>query len=220
MSNYFSPLHRPRRWWLWYWLTATLIIALAHFVDHAAWQALRLPTEEFRRAEGKDWYRFLRILGFWPTWLAAGGCLIIGALTQLRRSRPIGTIGPLGPWGVGLILSSGFAGGIAELAKLIIRRGRPGGTGQYTFDWPITWSDPPGMGTISSHAAVAFGAAFFVARIFPGAGWIAIPLAIGCGVTRLIAGAHFLTDVLAAGVIGYAVACHFSRVLVGAVRVR
>lgn len=204
-----TPSTSSRTWRLVF--IALTAIALAHLLDHGVWQTLRLPPDAFRKVEGRDWYRFLRILGFWPAWVAVGSLLIASALALRSRSRDPGRAGSIG---LGLILSSGVAGGLAELAKLIIRRGRPGETGAYTFDWPLfSLGDPPALGTVSSHAAVAFGAAFLLARTVPGAGWIGIPLAIGCGVTRLIAGAHFLTDVLAAGVIGYAVSVWMSGLI-------
>jgi len=43
-------------------------------------------------------------------------------------------------------------------------------------------------------------------RVYPGAGLVALAVAVGCGWTRMIAGRHFLSDVLIGAVVGYAVA--------------
>ena len=55
----------------------------------------------------------------------------------------------------------------------------------------------------SSHALVAFGAAAVLSRIYPRARIIWWGLAWGCGLSRVAAGAHFLSDVVAAAVIGW-----------------
>lgn len=186
---------------------ALTLLALLHLADHALWSRLTLPREQFTRWEARDGYRLLRILGYWPTWLAIGGVMIASALTLQARRRDPGVHGTIG---LMLILSSGLAGALAELAKLTIRRERPGIDGLYRFDWPATGAP---LGTISSHAAVAFGAAFLLARAVPGSGWIAIPLACGCGLTRILSGAHFTTDVFGAAILGYAVAAVCARAL-------
>jgi membrane-associated phospholipid phosphatase len=58
------------------------------------------------------------------------------------------------------------------------------------------------MGIPSSHAAVAFGGAFMLLRLFPGAGIIALLGATGCATTRILLGAHYLSDVLVAAALG------------------
>jgi membrane-associated phospholipid phosphatase len=66
--------------------------------------------------------------------------------------------------------------------------------------------DTSGLGLPSSHAAVAFAAGFMVWFVYPRAGPVALAVAAGCGLTRMLAGAHFGTDVFVAGVVGYAIA--------------
>jgi undecaprenyl-diphosphatase len=72
------------------------------------------------------------------------------------------------------------------------------------------WSDHPfssaGFGMPSSHALVAFAGAAAVARLFPRAAPVWYALAVGCGITRLLAGAHFLSDVVVGAIIGVTVA--------------
>lgn len=58
----------------------------------------------------------------------------------------------------------------------------------------------------SSHAAVAFGGAWAVALLWPRLKGLALFLACGCGVTRMLTGDHFLSDVVAAGLLGWGAA--------------
>ena len=86
--------------------------------------------------------------------------------------------------------------------KLVVARERPisGGSIDYQgYVQHIPIIDPllgqGNLGFPSSHTAVAFGAAFTLARIFPGSINVMIFMALGCAWTRMIMGAHFLTDV-------------------------
>jgi membrane-associated phospholipid phosphatase len=100
-----------------------------------------------------------------------------------------------------------LAGAMAEVLKVLVRRERPAiHDGAYGFrPWDErTWSGA-GLAFPSSHAAVAFGGAFMLARIFPRSKWVGIALAVGCGVTRVAARAHFVSDVVFAAGIGWLV---------------
>jgi membrane-associated phospholipid phosphatase len=172
---------------------ASAMIVAAHLLDPLAFRYLRIDN-----VHGEDWGRMLRVMGFLPLWLIAGVALMLHERTPLRaalRSRG------------GLIMAGATLGGIAaELAKLIVRRLRPGELGQYAFrPWTERTFSTGGLGMPSSHALVAFGAAATLSRIFPRARLIWWGLAWGCGLTRVASGAHFLSDVVAAAVIGYAV---------------
>ena len=172
---------------------AVAALITAHLLDPLAFRHLRIDN-----VYGEDWGRMLRVMGFVPLWLAAGGALILHERTPLRsifRSRG------------GLIIAGATLGGIvAELSKLVVRRRRPGELGEYLFR-PFTERpfSTGGLGMPSSHALVAFGAAAVLSRIFPRARMIWWGLGWGCGLTRVASGAHFFSDVVAAAIIGYAV---------------
>lgn len=177
------------------WLVAIII---ASVLDHQLWKWLKVADDAARAAiERRDWYQALRQLGYWPVWVAVGVAFILTdrALCTAAWARR----------GVLLILSSGLGGLVAELLKLAIRRQRPGDLGVYVFDWPMAATKPP-LGTVSSHAGVAFGAAFMLARLFPATRWVLIPAACGTGLTRLLSGAHFTSDVVAGAAFAYALA--------------
>lgn len=166
---------------------------LAHLLDPLAFRYVR-----FEGIYGEDWGRFLRVQGFLPLWLVAAAAL---ALQDGDRGR--------GLWrGRGALLAAGATlGGVAaELLKLVFRRLRPGELGAYAFR---PFSERPfstgGLGLPSSHALVAFGAAAVLARMFPRARWVWWALAWGCGLSRVAAGAHFLSDVVVAAVVGWLV---------------
>ena len=104
-----------------------------------------------------------------------------------------------------------LAGAAAEILKPLVGRIRPMFTdGRHLFRHVTGLTDDQiSYGMASSHAAVAFGAAFAILFVYGGPGWVALAVAAGCGVTRMMTGAHFATDVYIAAVLGYA----FARVV-------
>lgn len=168
-------------------------LLLAHALDGMAYRHVRVED-----IYGEDWGRLLRIMGFLPTWLAVGIALMLEDRTAVRdahRSRG------------GLLIAGAIAGGVvAELGKLLIRRLRPGDTGEYAFrSFADRTFSTGGLAMPSSHALVAFGAAAVLSRLFPRAWWIWWGLAAGCGLSRVAAGAHFLSDVVLAAILGWLV---------------
>lgn len=143
---------------------------------------------------GDDWGRALRVLGYVPTWIAVAVVFLLidrGRRDELRAPlRDAYTRVTL------LVVSAISSGAIAEMLKLILRRERPGDDARYVFrDLGVdTWSTS-GLGFPSSHAAVAAGACAMLALLHPKA-WPVFALAgIGCGLTRVMAGAHYPSDV-------------------------
>lgn len=151
-----------------------------------------------------DLGRMLRIAGFLPTWLIVSFALIL-CDPQHRES----TTNRWRRWrGLLPVVSATLAGLIGEILKLLLRRERPEvQAGAYVFR---SWSDHPlssgGLAFPSSHAIVAFGALAMLALMYPRARWLWFAVAAGCGVTRILARAHFLSDVMVAGIVGSLVA--------------
>ena len=203
---FFSPTERRRRRarHLRLFAIALVGLALCTLLDHATFHALA-PTAQRdgvtvvdkHRYEGEDWYRLLRVIGYAPTWLLVGAAFV---LVDRRSERATWARG-------GLVVGSALAAGvIAEIAKLVVSRGRPIDGDVYTgWVWHAPFSgfvDGSNLGFPSSHAAVAFGGAAAMAMVLPGAGPVLMLLAAGCAVTRLLAGAHWLSDVYAGAVVG------------------
>lgn len=147
----------------------------------------------------RDWARLVRQMGWFPTW--AGAALAV-YLTQ-RRADAIKA-----KWNAAyLLLAPAVAGIVCEVLKLLIRRERPEiNGGDYGFR---PWSDEPfstvGLATPSSHTMVAFAAATALDRLFPGARWVWYSLAAGCAVTRVLAHAHFVSDITLGALLGWSV---------------
>jgi membrane-associated phospholipid phosphatase len=144
---------------------------------------------EMARVHDEDWGRFLRILGFLPTWaiIALGVWLHERGMFEHARRRAL------------LIVASPLlAGVVAELLKLALRRERPGvHDGDYFFRaFSERTFSTGGLALPSSHAMVAFGGAAMLAYFYPRARWLWFALAAGCGLTRVLARAHFLSDVV------------------------
>lgn len=178
-------------------------LVVVSLFDRVALETLRV--DDRAAMESRDWYRMLRILGYLPTWIVLAVALYLN-----DRSGKIGsaTIRRPGHRAVMLIAAPAVAGLGAELFKRLIGRERPGfGEQLYSFKPFLSgFVDDSNLGLPSSHAAVAFGGAFILVYLFPRIWPIAICGAIGCGLSRLLAGAHYLTDVYAAAGLGYAVA--------------
>lgn len=176
-----------RRRWLVVAALSLLAIVIAHLGDAWAWSHMRDA-----RVYERDWGRMLRSAGYLPTWLIVA----IGLYTHDRGTRGDRWRGGL------MVLVPTLAGGAAEVLKLVFRRLRPGETSSaYVFRPYLedTWSNR-GMGMPSSHMMVAMGAAVVLARLYPRASWLWYLIAIGCGCTRILAGAHYLSDVVVAAV--------------------
>jgi membrane-associated phospholipid phosphatase len=173
-----------------------LILSL---LDMALWRAMRV--ENLPALERKDWYQVLRQCGSLLPWLIVAGALWLHDRGPRRA----------------LLLAGGatLGGAAAEVVKLITQRLRPGDSGEYVFRWMVDGLPNghlvKGVGLASSHAGVAFGAAFMLAYLFPRVGPLAVGLAIACSVTRLLAGAHFATDVYVAAALSYAVVLGLRR---------
>lgn len=181
------------------WLAATVLaLVVAHLLDPLAWQHLRLPS-----VYDKDWGRLLRVMGFLPVWLLVA----LAYWLQQRDPEPRRAHTRL------LVLAPVIGGIAAELLKLLLRRLRPDAD---VFGYAFrAFSDDPfsnrGMGLPSSHALVAFAGAFALGRVFPRARWIFWILAGGCGLTRVMATAHYLSDTVAAACVAWLVVALLQR---------
>lgn len=188
-------------------LTIGLVIA-------AVAVSLALDGWAYRHLERKtiydgDFGRMLRIEGFLPTWAVVSLALVLcdAAWREAAQNR--------WRWWRGLLplISAALAGMAGEVLKLLLRRERPeANAGAYVFR---SWSDRPfstaGLALPSSHAIVAFGALAMLARLYPRARWLWFALAAGCALTRVLARAHFASDVVSGGIAGWLVATALER---------
>ncbi len=221
MSRWLYPFERQALWQRRRRLAIVLLVgfvvlslldrSLYHWLFAGAGLELDAIDAVRRSQEGKDAVAALRTAGYLPAWIAVGAALLIAA-RPWRREGLKGD-GARRAWGgLLVILSAALAGGVADAIKPVIGRVRPMfSDGRHLF-WRVEGipDDRISYGMASSHAAVAFGAAFAILFLYGRPGWVALAIAAGCGVTRMMSGAHFATDVYVAAVLGYA----FARLLV------
>lgn len=200
---YLSPIEKKRRRFV---RLRTFAIILTGFIlftllDFPLLHLAYLGDD--RAIENHDWYRMLRVLGYLGTWAAAGIAFI---LHDRNRHR-----------GAAVFLSALAAGTLAELGKLIFARERPVDGNQiqegfYHFrPFLSSFSDGSNLGLPSSHAAVAFAGCLMLAALIPNTRRFLILLALGCGITRMLTGAHFATDVYLGAIIGWLVSICFIK---------
>lgn len=181
---------------------AILVITLCW--DRAVYLHVTVSDPASKAAmEQSGWYMALRSLGTLYPW--AGLAVLFLLLDMGAPASPARLRNPLRR-ATFLILSPLAAGGIAELMKPIVGRYKPEGEidGWFVFaglrERFTEWSD---LGMASSHTAVAFGGAFALSWILPRGAPLFVALAVGCAMTRLLAGAHFLSDVYMGIVVAY-----------------
>jgi membrane-associated phospholipid phosphatase len=149
----------------------------------------------------RGWGRLLRVAGYLPTWALVALALVLHDWVPRVRS----TLGRASRRGLLLFWSAALSGAVAELLKLVLRRERPGLTDGIHMFRP--WADRPfstaQLGLPSSEAAVAFAAAAMLARLFPEAAVLWYACAAACALTRVASGAHFMSDVALAALVGY-----------------
>lgn len=185
-------------------------------LDRWLWRVTLVGDEAWLHS--KDWYQVLRQMGYLPTWAIIAACLVLHDCRALRQPEATGlarALSPgqkLGAWHRGLMVlfSAGLGGLAAEIMKITVQRERPGDDGLYRFGW-LNQDLGIGWGLASSHAGVAFGGAIMLGWFFPAIRVPLMLLALGCGLSRMLAGAHFATDVYAALLLSYAVAAWMWR---------
>jgi membrane-associated phospholipid phosphatase len=183
----------------WIWIVIALVaFVAASLIDTWAFHHLQKPN-----VYDQDWGRALRSVGYLPLWM-----LLALALWLVDRKRGQGY--RRAAFLAGSITVAGILG---EILKLIVRRERPGThDGLYGFrpfvDDPFSSRN---FGMPSSHAVIAFSGAAALSILFPEATVVWYALAIGCGVTRVLSGAHFVSDVVAGAAIGIGVSIVIAR---------
>jgi len=222
--TFLSPAQRRRRLIAWsVAVPAAIAVALLFApIDRLAHGPLLIEG-----VRTKDWHQALRQVGYIPTWLILAA--IVWRLDTGRAHRGHGLeLTPTWPPRPGhhraglLVLSAALAGAVAELLKPLIGRSRPDAEGV------TRWLERPfvlvadgggiGYGLPSSHTAVAFGGAAMLALLEPRIRWIVLGLAAGCGLSRMNAGAHTLSDVLLGAAVGLVTARLLHRAGEGARR--
>ncbi len=197
-----------------------VMLPLAHVFDTDLVNTLDVRA---RGVEGRDTYRLLRVMGSAYFWLLVAGVLFASGFA--RRGDPeftLPTRDRAGVWSRGLfvLLSALVSGLLAEVLKILIRRGRPDAlldrdptlplTDPRTFDYVWNWDhttwgnvfDSSDLGMASSHAATAFGGVLALGVIWPRWRWVLLVFAAFASMTRLQSRDHYLSDVVGGAACG------------------
>lgn len=185
-------------------ILALLGYIVAVFLDRPVYHLFYVGEAERLSYEDHDWYQVFRCNGSLVTWLLISAAIFLAATPRSRLLRPRGEDLRC----LLVIASPAIAGVVAEILKPLIGRERPvKHDGEHVFK-PFLhglW-DGSNLGLPSSHAAVAFGGAFMLGFLYPRVRVLAMFVATGCVVTRLMGGAHFLSDAYVGAWIAFAVA--------------
>ena len=191
------------------WRPLVRALAITAVLTGLAWMADGWVYARWNdpRVYDRDWGRLLRVMGVLGTWLALAVAIALQEGAEPARRVRAQRRASLLFW------SAALGGIVAEVGKLTIRRERPEpNDGVHAFrDWgERTWSSA-GLAMPSSHTLVAFAGAAMLARLYPRARWVGYLLATGCALTRVMARAHFLSDVVLAAGLGWMVAWGMAR---------
>lgn len=185
------------RWWGLLIFSAGLLLLASFYFDASvqAWMA------EHQTAAFHRFMRGVSRLGDWPGHISLG--LILLVLAYWRRSKKWMRIA------AAMILACAIAGVVARVVKISTGRARP------SVQTEAAWSGPSFKARYnafpSGHTAAssAFFGTLALASWRIGAALLIIPLLIAF--SRLYVGAHHLSDVVCAALVGMLVACFVAR---------
>lgn len=177
---------------------ALLAFGMALAIDRWVYHQISVGKEA---VEGRLWYEATRAAGTMLVWAGVG--VLVGLVWRGPRGARVRA-------GVGVFAGALLAGLAAELIKPIVGRERPLLHDGAMVFYPLTgWLSGLGKSFPSSHAAVAFGGALMLRARAKRAGsawqiaaWLGLAVAVACALGRMLTGAHFLSDVVAGGMLG------------------
>jgi len=200
-----TPRDHPR--WPLHWaatvalaLVAGGLLAASFFVDApvvAGIKSTRSGSHNHTVFEDNELHRFLRFLeSYGHGFGAALAFLIVGLVCH--------------HWRTALRLAAAVLMAAAPyliLARLFIHRCRP----DSWRDWAsgAVWSTfaAGGASFPSGHTATAVAFSIVLAAAYPRGRWVFLPLAVLCGVARVLTLDHFVSDVIAGAILGLVAGC-------------
>jgi len=143
----------------------------------------------------------------WYLWPAAGGIFLCATLLRLNPAATPGfqaRVARSGKRSLFVFAAVGLSGIITDAVKPLLGRARPvelersGAHGFHMFSFHTGMYSMP-----SGHATTAFALAFALMMLFPRRRTVWLTLASLLAISRVMINAHFVSDVVAGGVIGY-----------------
>lgn len=172
-------------------------IGLAHFdlpitkyvrsvTIHLPWDQLTVP-----------WMAFTSDLGDWigQGWRLAALSILLLAVAWAFEQSTIKRVA------IQTLIAHAIAALSANGLKHLIGRPRPKFV--HSGDWQMTFSWASGLDSFpSGHTTASFAVATVLAKRFPMVGPLCLAIAMFVGLSRILRGSHFLTDVIGGAVIG------------------
>lgn len=158
---------------------------------HLPWDQLTIP-----------WMAFTSNLGDWigQGWRLAFLSLFLLAFAWVFEKPHVKSVA------IQTLVAHGIAALLANVLKHLIGRPRPKFV--HSGDWQMSLSFVSGLDSFpSGHSTASFAIATVLAKRFPAVGPVCLGIALFVGISRVLRGSHFLTDVMGGAVIGVLSGC-------------
>ena len=175
-----------------YWLIAIVIAATAIVVSFHFDDSMRDFMMQHQNPAMRNLMRYVSLLGDWPLHAAVG--LVLLGLAWRRGSEEWTRIF------LAVLLAMMLAGVAGTVIKRAVPRGRPSVHAETRWGGPHFSSKYHSFPSGHVGASSAFFAVLFIARRRIGVACLAIPILIGF--SRMYLGAHYLSDVVCAALLG------------------
>ena len=187
-----------------YWLIGIVIAAIAIAASFYFDNSVRDFMVQHQSRAMRSFMRYVSLFGDWPSHTALG--LILLAIAWICGSKKWTRIF------LSMLIAMSIAGVAGHVIKRAIPRPRPSVYSELRWGGPRFSSKYHAFPSGHVGASTAFFAALFFARRRIGLACLAIPMLIGF--SRMYIGAHYLSDVVCAAVLGILCALlvtHFFR---------
>ena len=175
-----------------YWLIGIAIAAIAIAVSFHFDDSVREFMIEHQNPATRNFMRYVSLLGDWPSHAAVG--LVLLGLAWRRGSQKWTRIF------LAMLLAMMLAGVAGTVIKRTVPRARPSVHAETRWGGPHFSSKYHSFPSGHVGASIAFFGVLLIARRRIGLACLPIPILIG--VSRMYIGAHYLSDVLCAAVLG------------------
>jgi len=175
-----------------YWLIGIAIAALAIALGFYFDDTLRDFIAEHQTPALRSFMRYVSLFGDWPSHLAVG--LLLLAIAWIRDSKKWTRIF------LAMLIAMSLAGVTGHVIKRTIPRPRPSVHADMRWGGPRFSSKYHSFPSGHVDASTAFFCSLFLANRRIGLACFPIPILIG--LSRMYLGAHYLSDVVCAAVLG------------------
>ncbi|PYL23798.1 MAG: hypothetical protein DMF37_08955 [Verrucomicrobia bacterium] len=186
-----------------YWLIGIVIAAIAIAASFYFDDSVRDFTAQHQSRAMRSFMRYVSLFGDWPSHTALG--LILLAIAWIRGSKTWTRIF------LSMLIAMSIAGVAGHVIKRTIPRPRPSVRSELRWGGPRFSSKYHAFPSGHVGASSAFFSALFFARRRVGLACLPIPVLIAF--SRMYLGAHYLSDVICAAVLGIFCASIVARLM-------